>query len=177
MFLRIRNLFYRFLWFIRLRRKVNGRLKLCGNLKFLKISEGFSCDGDLWIGVYSDSGRIEIGENLSASGPLIITSIKSITIGKNLLLGPNVLICDHYHGDSKLNNFFDLKPLDRPLATKGGVVISDNVHIGFNVMVMSGTEIGFAAVIGANSVVIGTLNKKSIYAGSPAKLIRGEVNL
>jgi acetyltransferase-like isoleucine patch superfamily enzyme len=168
---KIINLYYRTIWYFRLRLKVNGRLKLCGNLRLLKISKNFSCDGDLWIGIYSDNGSINIGENLSSSGPLIITAINHIEIGNNLLLGPNVLICDHYHGDSGSPQFFYQKPLDRPLVSKGEIIISDNVHIGFNVIVLSGAVIEAFCVVGANSVVLRKLLERSVYAGNPARLI------
>lgn len=57
-------------------------------------------------------------------------------------------------------------------ATKGNVVIGNDVWIGFNATILSGVTIGDGAVIGANAVVTKAVSPYSIVAGNPAKLIK-----
>ena len=159
-------------WWIWLKRRVNGRVKLRGDLKRLTIAPTFHCDGDLWLGIYSPDGTIVIGPEVRASGPLVITAIQSVTLGSGVLLGPNVTITDHHHGDPKDEKIYDFAPSSRPLHTRGSINIEDNVHVGANTVVLSPTHIGHATIIGANSVVNGVLKSRTIYAGSPAKSLK-----
>jgi acetyltransferase-like isoleucine patch superfamily enzyme len=52
------------------------------------------------------------------------------------------------------------------------IVIGNNVWIGRNCLIMPGTVIEDGVVIGANSLVKGTLKKDTIYAGNPVQEIR-----
>ena len=82
-----------------LRPRVTGRIKLRGDTRRILVDRSFRCDGDLWLGIHSDDGSIIIEPGVSASGPLIVTAIRSLRIGAGTLFGPNVLVTDHYHGD------------------------------------------------------------------------------
>ena len=62
--------------------------------------------------------------------------------------------------------------MNRPLTSKGAVVIEDNVWLGDNVCVLSGITIGKGAIIGANSVVTHSIPPYSVAAGTPAKVIK-----
>ncbi len=50
-----------------------------------------------------------------------------------------------------------------------GVVLEDDVWVGFGAIVLSGTRIGRGAVIAAGSVVIGDVPAYAIVAGAPAR--------
>lgn len=156
-------------WWIWLKRRVNGRVKLRGNLGGLSIAPSFHCDGDLWLGIYNDEGKIFIGADVRASGPLVITAIRRVTLGTGVLLGPNVMITDHFHGDPKDTKIFDAPPSSRSLHTRGPIDIEDYVQIGANTAILSPAHIGYAAILGANSVASGVLQSRTIYAGLPAK--------
>jgi acetyltransferase-like isoleucine patch superfamily enzyme len=157
-------------WKIKLLFCVSGKIKLRGNLSNLKIGKSFKCDGDLWIGIYSDDGEISICDNVSASGPLIITAISKVTIGSNTLFGPNVFLSDHLHGNPKSSFFFETLPSNRELFSQGPIEIFDAVHFGINVVVLGGTTVEENVVVGANSLVRGHLLSNSIYFGAPARL-------
>ena len=53
-----------------------------------------------------------------------------------------------------------------------GVKLGKNVWVGANCVLLPGTEIGENTVIGAGSVVRGTVPANEIWAGTPAKKIR-----
>jgi acetyltransferase-like isoleucine patch superfamily enzyme len=57
-------------------------------------------------------------------------------------------------------------------ATKGNVVIGNDVWIGINSLILSGVHIGDGAIIGACSVVTKDVEPYTIVAGNPAKVIR-----
>lgn len=159
-------------WWLWLRCRVSGRVKLRGNLRGLSVAPSFHCDGDLWLGIYSDDGQIRIGLDVSASGPLVITAIRQVTLGTGVLLGPNVMITDHYHGDPRDPGIFDIPPSSRPLHTRGPVRIDDFAQIGANACVMSPTTIGRAAILGANSVATGEFQPRTVHAGVPARPLK-----
>lgn len=62
--------------------------------------------------------------------------------------------------------------MQRPLTSKGSVVIEDNVWIGQNAVILSGVTIGHGSIIGTNSVVSGDIPPDSVAAGSPARVIK-----
>lgn len=57
-------------------------------------------------------------------------------------------------------------------ATKGNVVIGNDVWIGYNSTIMSGINIAEGAVIAAQSVVTKNIGPYEIWGGNPAKFIR-----
>lgn len=57
-------------------------------------------------------------------------------------------------------------------ASKGDVVIGNDVWVGINALILSGITIGDGAVIGANSVVTKDVPPYGIVAGNPARLVK-----
>jgi acetyltransferase-like isoleucine patch superfamily enzyme len=57
-------------------------------------------------------------------------------------------------------------------ATKGDVIIGNDVWVGYNSTVMSGISIGDGAVIAANSHVVKNVRPYSIVGGNPAEEIK-----
>lgn len=152
-------------WWLFLRRRVTGRLKLRGDLQGLSIHPSFRCDGDLWLGIHSAEGRIIIGEHVSASGPLVITAVKPLIVGPGVLFGPNVLVTDHYHGDVGRTDHRAMRPADRPLHAPGSILIEQNAQCGANSVILSPARIGEGAVIGANAVVKGEVPALAVHVG------------
>lgn len=148
-----------------LRPRVTGRIKLRGQTKRISVHPSFHCDGDLWLGVHSDDGSIAIEEDVSASGPLVVTAVKSLRIGKGTLFGPNVLVTDHYHGNLRSPDHCSLPPSLRPLHSPGPIEVGKGVQLGANVVVLSPARIGDGAVVAANAVVKGEIPPRSIYTG------------
>ncbi len=56
--------------------------------------------------------------------------------------------------------------------TKGPIIIGDDVWIGNRATILSGTQIGQGAVIGACAVVSGHVPPYAVVAGNPAKIVR-----
>lgn len=115
--------------------------------------------------------EIRIGDNCKIGEGSHLTAMNSIVIGNGLLTGMNVLITDNAHGDSMAEQLSQ-PPLLRPLCSKGGVIIGDNVWIGNNVCILPGVTIGDGAIIGANSSVTKDIPAYSIAVGSPATIVK-----
>lgn len=98
---------------------------------------------------------INYGTNISARA--------GVTIGDNVAIGQySIVMDDDYHS-----------PLDhRQAGKRAPIVIEDDAWLGARVIVLRGAHIGRGAVVGANSVVTGTIPPYSVAVGSPARVIR-----
>lgn len=129
---------------------------------------------EMLIGV--DCGNhLEIGHNLLPNTNCIIRVYResglTVKIGDNCMMGPNVEIAASdahciYSTDTK-------KPLNRGK----DITIGNHVWMTTNVKVLKGTRIADNCIIGINSVVTkDCLQENGLYIGSPAKLIKENVN-
>jgi acetyltransferase-like isoleucine patch superfamily enzyme len=57
-------------------------------------------------------------------------------------------------------------------ATKGGIVVHDDVWIGQRAMILSGVDVGQGSIIAAGAVVTRDVEPYSIVAGNPAKVVK-----
>lgn len=109
-------------------------------------------------------GYIEVGEGTELNGTTIV-SHASVKIGRNVLLGPGVVIMDS--DGHPLNNWMSTAP---PLMKP--VVVNDGAWLGFQSVILKGVTIGAGAVVGARSVVTRDVPPRSVVAGNPASVIR-----
>lgn len=116
------------------------------------------------------SPSVSIGNCVSIGADSQITSINSITIGNGVMTGRFLLITDNAHGYTDTIQALDMPVFDRPVVSKGKVVIEDNVWIGDKVSILPNVHIGKGAIIGANSVVTRDIPDFAIACGNPAKI-------
>ena len=146
-------------------------------LKYVSVGDGTFIDAGVQLTAWdSHNGNhytpsIVIGNRCAIRNNAHITAINSITIGDDLMTGTNVLITDNSHGQST-HEHMSLPFNERPLFSKGPVVIGNKVWLGNNVCVMPGVTIGDGAIIGANSVVTHDVPAYTVAAGIPAKVIK-----
>lgn len=111
-----------------------------------------------------DRSKLTIGKGTFFNDNVHVISRNEIIIGKNVMVGPNVLIYDHDH---------DFYALDRKNTFRTAPIhIGDNVWIGGNAIILRGTIIGNNSVVGAGSVVKGRFPDNVVIAGNPAKVIK-----
>lgn len=109
--------------------------------------------------------NIKIGENFYTNYNLIILDCAEVSIGDNVLIGPNVAIYTAGH------------PLDYKLRVQEfeyayPIKIGNNVWIGGNTVINPGVTIGDNAVIGSGSVVTKDIPANTLAVGNPCKVIR-----
>lgn len=109
--------------------------------------------------------NIEIGENFYANYNLVILDCAKVTIGDNVLIGPNVGI---YTAGHPLH--FELRNEELEFASP--ITIEDNVWIGGNVVLNPGVTIGRNSVVGSGSVVTKDIPADVVAAGNPCRVIR-----
>ncbi len=90
-----------------------------------------------------------------------------IEIGDDVWTGHHVYITDQNHGYDDL----DL-PISRQVMPERAVSIGSGSWLGHGTVVLPGATIGRHVVIGANSVVTGTIPDNSVAAGVPARVIK-----
>ena len=116
---------------------------------------------------------ISIGNNCGLGEYTHITAINKIVVGDGVLLGNFVIITDNAHGGGGfIENQISTPPINRPLYSKGPVIIGDNVWVGDKATILPGVTIGNGAIIGANSVVTKDIPAFAVVGGSPAKVIK-----
>lgn len=114
---------------------------------------------------------IEIGNGSDFGEYNHITCTNKIIIGHNVLTGRWVTISDNSHGTST-HEMMEIPPTQRPVYSKGPVIIGNNVWIGDKATILPNVSIGNGAIIAANSVVTKDVPEYCIVAGNPAKIIK-----
>lgn len=134
-----------------------------------RLTTGRFCRFDL----PGERKTLYIGENCQFGDHTHIVALKSVYIGKNVLIASKVFISDTSHGSYSAEEGTNpaISPSKRILISQA-VKIGDNVWIGENVVILAGVNIGNGCVIGANSVVTKDIEAYSIACGIPAMVIK-----
>jgi virginiamycin A acetyltransferase len=115
------------------------------------------------------SGDVVIGRGTVINSGCVLYTGNGISIGRNVLIAANCTLAptNHAFGDP-----------DKPIReqgfqpSRGGIVIGDDVWIGANCVLLDGATIGSGSIIGAASLVRGTLPPFCVAVGRPA-VVRG----
>jgi maltose O-acetyltransferase len=127
-----------------------------------------ACGKNVWIEspFYCDYGyQIFLGDNVFINFNCTILDACPVTIGNDVLIGPNVQLYSATH------------PTDWQIRVKGlenskPISIGDNAWIGGGVIICPGVSIGQRTVIGAGSVVTRNIPSDVVAAGNPCKVIK-----
>lgn len=120
---------------------------------------------DMWAngsGITIEDGA-EIGQRCR------ISIANSLTIGKEVLISPNVYItdCDHKYED------INVPVIKQGIVMNGNMVsIGDGSYIGINSVIVGDVHIGKHCIVGANSVVTNNIPDYCVAVGSPARIIK-----
>ncbi|MFA0084615.1 DapH/DapD/GlmU-related protein [Vibrio sp. 10N.261.51.F12] len=115
-------------------------------------------------------GKIVIGKGCVLQGTSIC-SYEEVSIGNDVILGPNVVIMDcsgHALSNRGHPDEFDNLKADP-------VIIGNDVWIGYGCIVLPGVNIGDGAVIGAGSVVTKDIPANCMAAGNPCTVKKIEL--
>jgi len=123
---------------------------------------------DFWVEppFYCDYGyNIQTGTNVYFNFNSVVLDVCTVTIGSNVMFGPNVQIYTATH---------PLSASERRKSLESGtpVAIGDDCWIGGSVVICPGVRIGNRCVIGAGSVVTKDIPDGAFAAGNPARIIK-----
>lgn len=160
------------------------------NCENLRVGQHAFIDDGVTIYAHRDGGGVHIGDfssinraaliEVGAGGNVLIgtdTHIQSgcnlkafvadLQIGNHVQIAPQCIFSPYQH------TFEDASRLikNQPLASKGPIVIEDDVWIGASVIVLDGVTIGRGAVIGAGAVVTKNVPAYAICVGVPARVM------
>lgn len=125
-----------------------------------------------------DRGIVEVGRETYGELKVISKNNQSkLRIGNFCSIGPEVtFVLNDEHDLHNISTFpFKARTLRSGKAeagTKGGIVIEDDVWLGFGSTILDGVTIGQGAIVGACSVVAKSVPPYAIVVGSPAKVIK-----
>lgn len=86
--------------------------------------------------------KLKIGRNFGMSNDCVVTTYENISIGDNVMLGPNVLIYDQDHDYKAEGGVAAMKFKTAP------IMIGNNVWTGANSIILRGTVLGDNCVVG-----------------------------
>lgn len=139
----------------------------------IKIGKNTILSDDVWMNSNYKKhdlslSTIEIGKCSYVGKRNFFSSGKSIVIGNYFMSGCNC---------SFLSSNHSITDPCVPYIAAGctfsdQILIGDNVWIGACVTILGNVEIGYGAIIGANSLVLDDIPPLSIAVGSPAKVIK-----
>lgn len=111
---------------------------------------------------------ILIGDGCNFTGACMISAVRLVALGKDVLVARNVYIADHDHAYADTSQAI----IRQGVGSVGEVVIEDGAWLGQNVVVTSGVRIGRGAVVGANAVVTADVPDYSLAVGAPARVVK-----
>lgn len=130
---------------------------------YLQIGEGSKINEQVFVGglQFPDS-RFVLGRNCQIMQMSFINPARSIVVGDDSGIGGHCLIFGHNSFLSAFEGYVvDFEPIE----------IGHSVSLAWGVFVLPKTKIGNGAVVGARSVVQGTIPPRSLAVGFPARVI------
>jgi acetyltransferase-like isoleucine patch superfamily enzyme len=130
---------------------------------YLQIGEGSKINEQVFIGglQFPDS-RFVLGRNCQIMQMSFINPARSIMVGDDSGIGGHCLIFGHNSFLSKFEGYaVDFEPIE----------IGNSVSLAWGVFVLPKAKIGDGAVIGARSIVHGTIPPRCLAIGFPARVV------
>jgi acetyltransferase-like isoleucine patch superfamily enzyme len=136
------------------------------------ISLGNNVRIDGFCTLIANGGWLDIGTYVHIGAHCHMLASGGITIGDFISISQGVKVysrSDDYSG-GYLNG--PTVPQEYTGAVEAEVCIRRHALIGSNAVILPGVEIGEGTSVGAQSLVTGSLDEWSVYAGCPAKMIK-----
>jgi len=130
---------------------------------YIEIGEDTKINEQVFVGgLQSPDSRFVVGRNCQIQQMSFINPARSIVIGDDSGIGGHCLIFGH----SSFHNQFDGYAVEF-----ASIEIGSRVGLAWRVFVLPGAKIGDGTMVGANSVVSGTLPSNSMAVGYPARVV------
>lgn len=140
------------------------KIKMCHNVVIQR---------DCWVNIAFNNPNqefmIEFGEGTNIGRRCTISAANKIVFGKNVLLGPNILVTDHNHQYCQIG----VPIINQGItSTKNEIYIGDGTWIGTNSVIVGNVKIGKGCVIGSNTVINKDIPDYCIAVGNPCKVVK-----
>lgn len=159
---------------------INGLIQISGLHNSVTIGDNCTINSNGWlvpIGYYPKTifwtfgkGKISIGNNCGITNSAFC-SASSINIGNYVLIGGGCKFYDtDFHSldyEKRIDFMHDNDRRAKP------IIVKDGAFIGAGTIILKGVTVGCKSIIGAGSVVTHNIPDGEIWAGNPAKYIKG----
>lgn len=119
-------------------------------------------------------GDVVIGAHSILNSGVVIYTGNGMTMGRHVMVAANCVFSPTSHEYRSRDVLIMHQGFKAAADLKGGragIVIEDDVWIGASCVLLEGAYLQRGVVVGAGSVVRGTLESYGIYAGTPLKLL------
>lgn len=142
-----------------------GKVLIYGHRNTISIGERCRIAGQIVI--KCNDGHISIGDDTTSMGIMLhMHETSRISIGRDCMFSGGIWL-----DTSDNHSILDLET-GRRINPSKPIEIGDHVWIGRMTTILKGSTIGSDSIIGAGSVVRGTIPPNVIAAGSPAQVVR-----
>lgn len=130
----------------------------------LVVGPGSVIDSFVKVKPTGGNGDVIIGADCVINSGCVLYSGHGIVLGNGVAIAANCTLAatNHAYADGRI-------PIRSQgfLPSRGGIHIGDDVWIGANCVLLDGCRIGTGVVVGAGSLVRGTLEPYGVYWGQP----------
>jgi virginiamycin A acetyltransferase len=150
--------------------RISPRADIEDSIKGSKIviEDGVTIDSFVKIKPAGGVGDVRIGRNSFINAGVVIYTGNGVQIGEDVLIAANCTLAPVDHEfRSRARKIVE----QRFRASRGGIVIEDDVWIGANSVILDGAILRRGCVVGAHSLVDRELESYSINVGVPARRI------
>lgn len=144
----------------------------CGNNSFIEIGSTKNSVRGLRIFANPQNATCLIGKDFSSTSKacIVCAADKKVSVGDDCMFATQVMI---RNTDSHIITDNDGNILN----PDQDIIIGNHVWLGYNSLILKGAKIADNCVIGANSLINSECPiPNSVYAGSPAKLVKKDIN-
>ena len=113
--------------------------------------------------------HVKIGDHVFINRDFYCSVDRSLHIKDRVMIGPG---CAIIGGDHKFNDPAACMRFPDSRGDNRDIVIEEDAWIGSGVVLLKKSMIGEGAIIGANSLVTGSVLPYSVYVGQPARFIK-----
>ncbi|MEH6417549.1 acyltransferase [Pseudomonas sp. CGJS7] len=148
----------------------SAQIRIMFRQSHAKVFIGANCEGKFDIRLNNLKPEICVGEAVTSRGIHIAVHGNGISIGKQCLIGEDVVIQGHdAHG------IVDIETMELINSDDSHTIVEPRVWLGKRVIVLPGNRISEGSIIGAASVVTKDIPACSLAVGIPAKVIKNGV--
>lgn len=132
------------------------------------IGAGSRVDSFVKVKPAGGRGDVIIGDHVTINSGCVIYTGNGVTIGNDVAIAANCTFAPVNHEFRDRNKTIREQ---RFQASRGGIIVEDDVWIGAGCVLLDGARVRKGAVVGSMTIVRGEVESYSIVAGNPMQVI------